>query len=140
MSLRAAVQNKIESIFKDALVPSVVYDANGARQHSQLVRCRDIIVQEEGCDFVIDPRQGRERAIKPLNWTVKSVVHYSHEVDLHDFVMDKFRVEILVPATETVPSFRLRPSRYSVQHPVRNQPAQGSSAQFDFIVEATRGR
>lgn len=138
-TLTSAVENYLRGVFLSRDFPVIDYDREGGREFPQPVKARTCEVGEEECNFDIDRGMGMRMAIKPLAWTVKALVTFPLKVDLREAAMTIFGDQILVPATDGCPTFRITLRSYRAEHPVRQEPAHGTKASFIFQIDTTRG-
>lgn len=138
-TITSAVENYLREVFTSSEFPVIDYDREGAREFPQPVKARTCEVGEEECNFDIDKRVGIRVAVRPLSWTVKALVTFPRKVDLRQASMTIFGNQILVPAADGHPIFRVTLRSYRAEHPVRMEPGHGTKASFIFQIDTTRG-
>lgn len=141
MSQKLRIQNAILDTVLNRDFQGVVYDASGRPTAPKNITAKPLIpvlCNEVGATFEDDEDYGRGVKSTRGTWTFALRIRFPREVMLEDYEEELMNDPPRIPFDGGYPYVQIRLTSTEVQHPVQQQSATGTIAEFTF--QAQQGR
>lgn len=137
--LRIDIQNTILSFLKDQQFPVVKYDkTTGAATIGETTVKGFVVLNETSGQFEVDRHYGRSEILRPTGWQFSAIVKADVEIAIDDMLDALCLYPLKVDPTEKHRGARIHLASYTLDHPVQQQPENGTRIVLAFNAIPSR--